>query len=148
MVMDHCPTAAETHPFSREDAKETQKEPGMTAQQLDPKNPIPGIRVFNLEESHRGYRINRMCNSLTVETNRQAYRDDEEAYLEDYGLNETEKQLIRQRDWAGLNAAGGNIYFLLKLGFVVGHGLYRMGAQMRGESYEDFLASRNAKGAR
>ncbi|CAM5194327.1 Protocatechuate 4,5-dioxygenase alpha chain OS=Castellaniella defragrans OX=75697 GN=HNR28_001885 PE=4 SV=1 [Castellaniella defragrans] len=120
----------------------------MNLTQLDPKNPIPGIRVFTLEESHRGYRINRMCNSLTVEANRQAYKADEDAYLERYGLTDAEKALVRQRDWAGLNAAGGNIYFLLKLGFVVSHGLYRMGAQMRGQSFEDFLASRNAKGAR
>ncbi|HEX7386288.1 MAG TPA: protocatechuate 3,4-dioxygenase [Castellaniella sp.] len=120
----------------------------MEAPQLDPKNPIPGIRIFNLEESHRGYRINRMCNSLTSEANRQAYRTDEKSYLDQYGLTKSEKALVLARDWAGLNEAGGNIYFLLKLGFVTGNGLYRMGAQMRGQSFDEFLASRNAKGAR
>jgi protocatechuate 4,5-dioxygenase, alpha chain len=40
-----------------------------------------------------------------------------------------------------------NIYFMLKVGSVTGNSLYRMGAQMRGESYEEFLASRNIKGA-
>ena len=120
----------------------------MTTLQLDPKNPIPGIRVFNLEESHRGWRINSMCNSLIHETNRQAYRDNEEAYLEQYKLTDAEKAMVLKRDWAGLNEAGGNIYFLLKLGFVTDNGLYRMGAQMRGQSFEEFLASRNAKGAR
>jgi protocatechuate 4,5-dioxygenase, alpha chain len=44
-------------------------------------------------------------------------------------------------------AAGGNIYFLLKLGVVTGNGLYKMGAAMRGESYEQFLATRNNAGA-
>lgn len=116
--------------------------------QLDRSHPIPDTQVFDLGESHKGYRINKMCDSLTVEANRTAYRADEEVYMNQHGLSDSEKALVRQRDWAGLNAAGGNIYYLLKLGFVVGHGLYRMGAQMRGEAFEDFLASRKARGAR
>ncbi|MGB6008535.1 protocatechuate 3,4-dioxygenase [Castellaniella sp.] len=116
--------------------------------QLDPSRPIPGVLIFNLRESHKGYRINKLCDSLTSEANRQAFQADESAYLAAHGLTEAEKDLVRARDWAGLNAAGGNIYYLLKLGFVTGHGLYRMGAQMRGESFDAFLGSRNAKGAR
>jgi hypothetical protein len=49
--------------------------------------------------------------------------------------------------FSGLLAAGGNIYFLIKLGVVTGNGLYVMGAKMRGESYEQFLATRNDSGA-
>ena len=117
-------------------------------QQLDRENPIPDTRVFDLRESHRGYRINKLCDSLIKAENREAYKADEEAYLSKWNLTEEERKLILARDWAGLNDAGGNIYYLLKLGFVVGHGLYRMGAQMRGETFEEFLESRNAKGAR
>ena len=40
-----------------------------------------------------------------------------------------------------------NIYAMLKIGSVTGNSLYRMGAQMRGESYEQFLATRNIKDA-
>jgi protocatechuate 4,5-dioxygenase, alpha chain len=36
---------------------------------------------------------------------------------------------------------------MLKLGSVTGTSLYRMGAQMRGESYEEFLKTRNISGA-
>jgi len=64
-----------------------------------------------------------------------------------FSLTEEEKQLIRQRDFAGMIAAGMNIYFMLKIGSVTGNSLYRMGAQMRGEKYEDFLATRNMKDA-
>lgn len=116
--------------------------------QLDRDRLIPDTLIFDLRESRKGYRLNKLCDSLTSEANRRAYQDDEEAYLATHDLTDEERDLIRARDWAGLNAAGGNIYYLLKLGFVVGHGLYRMGAQMRGESFDDFLASRNAKGAR
>ena len=60
-----------------------------------------------------------------------------------FELTDSEKALIRKRDFQGLIEAGTNIYYLLKIGSVTGTGLYRMGAQMRGESYEQFLATRN-----
>jgi protocatechuate 4,5-dioxygenase alpha subunit len=116
--------------------------------QLDPTKPIPDTIVFDLGESRKGYQLNKMCNSLILEDNRRKYESNEEAYMSQYALGEDVKKLIRARDWAGLIEAGGNIYFLLKLGFVVKHGLYRMGAQMRGESFETFLDSRGGKGAR
>jgi hypothetical protein len=62
-------------------------------------------------------------------------------------LNEQEKNLVRKRDFRALIEAGLNIYLMLKLGSVTGNSLYRMGAQMRGERYEDFLATRNMKDA-
>ena len=40
-----------------------------------------------------------------------------------------------------------NIYAMLKIGSATGNSLYRMGAQMRGESYEEFLKTRNISGA-
>jgi protocatechuate 4,5-dioxygenase alpha subunit len=103
--------------------------------------------VFDLAASWRGLRINSLCNALSLPENRAAYQADEEAFLAAHGLTEEEKNLVRKRDFAGLLAAGGNIYFLLKLGVVTGNGLYRMGAKMRGESYEQFLATRNDAGA-
>ena len=64
-----------------------------------------------------------------------------------FALTEEEKNLIRKRDFAGMIEHGMNIYFMLKIGSVTGNSLYRMGAQMRGESYEQFLATRNIKDA-
>ena len=43
---------------------------------------------------------------------------------------------------------GGNIYMIIKIGAVIGHGLYQIGAHQRGETYEEFLSTRNAAGAR
>jgi hypothetical protein len=64
-----------------------------------------------------------------------------------FQLTEAEKDLIRKRDFAGMIHAGMNIYWMLKMGAVTGNSLYRMGAQMRGETYEAFLATRNFKDA-
>lgn len=119
----------------------------MVTPQLAPGVRIQGSEVFDLVQSWRGYRINKMCNALSRAANRDAFKGDEEAFMAAYGLTEEEKQLVRRRDFSGLLAAGGNIYFLLKLGVVTGNGLYMMGAKMRGESYEQFLATRNDRGA-
>jgi protocatechuate 4,5-dioxygenase, alpha chain len=109
--------------------------------------PIPDTTIFDLRASRRGYRLNKLCGSLCSPANREAFKRDEQAYIAKFQLSEAEKDLIRKRDFAGLIRAGLNIYFMLKLGAVTGNSLYRMGAQMRGESYDDFLASRNIKDA-
>jgi protocatechuate 4,5-dioxygenase alpha chain len=119
----------------------------MTASQLTPGVRIQGSEVFDLASSWRGYRINKMCNALSQGAGRAAFQRDEEGFMETFHLNDDEKRLVRERDFSALLAAGGNIYFLLKLGAVTGNGLYKMGAKMRGESYEQFLATRNDPGA-
>ena len=115
--------------------------------QLRPGTQIAGSDVFDLQMSARGHRINKMCNALSDASNREACKRDEEAFMSAYGLTDEEKALVRARDFSGLLAHGANIYFLLKLGVVTGNGLYVMGSKMRGESYEQFLASRNQPGA-
>ena len=119
----------------------------MKTEQLQPDAKIGGADVFDLAMSWRGLRINKMCNALSQPQERAAYQADEEAFMARFRLTEEEKTLVRARDFAGLLQAGGNIYFLLKLGVVTGNGLYKMGASMRGESYEQFLATRNDAGA-
>lgn len=109
--------------------------------------PIPDTTVFDLRASRRGLRLNRMCGSLCAPENREAFKRDEEAYMARFQLTEEEKDLIRRRDFAGMIDAGMNIYWMLKIGSVTGNSLYRMGAQMRGESYEQFLSTRNFKDA-
>ena len=109
--------------------------------------PIPDTSIFDLRASRRGYRLNKLCGSLCSPANREEFKRDEEAYMARFGLSEEEKKLIRVRDFAGMIDAGMNIYFMLKIGSVTGSSLYRMGAQMRGESYEEFLSTRNFKDA-
>lgn len=109
--------------------------------------PIPDTTVFDLRTSRRGCRLNKLCASLCRPENRAAFQRDEEAYMARCGLSEAEKDLIRKRDFQGLIEAGTNIYYLLKIGSVTGNGLYKMGAQMRGETYAQFLATRNLKDA-
>lgn len=83
-----------------------------------------------------------MCAALSSPQEREAFKADEEAFMARFNLNDVERDMVRARDFGALLEHGANIYYLIKLGFVTGHGLYRMGARMRGETYEQFLATR------
>ena len=119
------------------------------ATQRDKSKHMPGTTVFDGPESRKGYRLNKFAMSFTRAENREAFKADEEAFMEKWQLNETEKQHLRDRNFHGLvDECGGNIYMIMKIGTCTGHGLYHIGAQLRGQSFEDFMATRNAKGAR
>jgi protocatechuate 4,5-dioxygenase alpha chain len=115
--------------------------------QLDRARLIPGTQVFDGRVSRRGYRINKFCMGLARAENRAAFKADEDGYLARSGLSEEEKAMVRSRDFKALGEAGGNTYFLMKLGACTGFGLYHIGAQMRGETYEAFLTTRKDRGA-
>ena len=112
-----------------------------------PLAPIQDTSIFDLRLSRRGRRLNKLCAALCSPQERDAFKRDEETFMSRFGLTEAEKELIRKRDFQGLIDAGTNIYYLLKIGSATGNGLYKMGAQMRGETYEQFLATRNMRGA-
>ena len=109
--------------------------------------PIPDTSIFDLRLSRRGQRLNKMCAALCSPAAREDFKRDEEAFMTRFSLTEEEKNLMRKRDFKGMIEHGMNIYFMLKVGSVTGHSLYRMGAQMRGETYEEFLKTRNISGA-
>tara|TARA_R110000787_G_scaffold48151_5_gene116258 strand:+ start:238 stop:603 length:366 start_codon:yes stop_codon:yes gene_type:complete len=121
----------------------------MKPKQVDPERPIPDTKIFDSEQTRRGYRLNKFAMSLTRPENRDAFKADEEAFMAKSDLTEEEKQLIRDRDWrAIMDGHGGNIYMIMKIGAVIGQGLYQIGAHQRGQTYEEFLATRAASGAR
>ena len=109
--------------------------------------PIPDTSIFDLRLARRGRRLNKLCAALCSAQEREAFKRDEEAFMSRFDLTATEKELVRRRDFQGMIDAGTNIYYLLKIGSATGNGLYKMGAQMRGESYEQFLATRKIRGA-
>ena len=106
---------------------------------------IAGTTVFTGARSHQGYRINKLAMSLTDPANREAFRADERGYMARFGLTETEMKLVEKRDWTGLVDAGGSIYVLLKIAATVGQNLLQIGAQMRGETLDAFMAARPGK---
>ena len=103
---------------------------------------LPGTTVFTGERSRDGYRLNRFAMSLADPVNRKEFLADETAYMTKLGLAAGEQDMVRRRDWAAMIAHGGNIYVLLKIAGTVGQTLLQMGAQMRGETLEQFMATR------
>jgi protocatechuate 4,5-dioxygenase alpha chain len=103
---------------------------------------IPGTYVFTGERSTRGYAVNKLASSLISAANRAAFLNDEAAYMARFSLTAAEQEMVRQRDWGELVKHGGNIYLLLKIAGTLGSSLLAMGAQMRGETLEQFLATR------
>ena len=117
--------------------------------QVDKTRPIANTKVFAAEETQKGYRLNKFAMSMCKKENREEFLADEEAVLAAADLEEVERQLIRDRDRrAIMDEHGGNIYMIMKIGAVVGQGLYQIGAHQRGQTFEEFLATRNASGAK
>ena len=115
--------------------------------QHDPADPIENTYVFDIEMSARGARLNKLAESLQQAENRDAFKADTEHYMEKFCLSDAERQLIRDEDWLNLVKAGGNIYHMIRIAAVLGTGLYPMGAQQLGLTPEEFLKTRNVKGA-
>ena len=105
---------------------------------MDATRRIPGTILFDGELAHRGYELNKMCYSLNEEPHRRAFVDDEEAYMERYGLTEPQRDAVRRRDVLAMLAAGGNVYYLAKLAGTWGLGVQDIGAQQTGVSVDEF----------
>lgn len=105
---------------------------------MDDQFNIPGTPVFGGAQARMGYALNKMCFSFNEKANRDAFLADEEGYMTKYGLNDAQKQSIRNRNVLEMIAAGGNIYYLAKFAGIFGLGVQDVGAQQTGMSLEDF----------
>ena len=54
------------------------------------KQAIPDTSIFDLRLSRRGVRLNRMCFSLCDPRNRDAFKQDEDAYIDKVTLSDDE----------------------------------------------------------
>jgi hypothetical protein len=115
--------------------------------QIDPERLPAGTYLNTGEAANRGLRVNRLCFELKDPANRASFTDDPEAHMARYDLEAEDRQLIRDRDWLGLVRRGANVFPLLRLSQLCGDGLAGTGAQMRGETLEQYLATREAKGS-
>ena len=102
--------------------------------------PIPGTTLFDGEQAKKGYALNKMCYSFNSADNRQAFKDDEEAYMKAYGLNDEQATAIRTRNVLGLIAAGGNVYYLAKFAGILGLDVQDLGAAQTGMTKDEFKA--------
>ncbi len=116
--------------------------------QLQGMQAIAGTYVFDLETSNKALRLNRFFWHMIRPEARAAFVADEAAAMQAAGLKETEQALIRQRDWLGLVQYGANFFVMEKFARVVKMSNLQVYAEMRGESFEAFLATRQVPDAR
>ena len=99
---------------------------------------IPGTTIFDGKMAMKGYPLNKMCYAFNKAVHREAFLADEEGFMEKYGLNEEQKQAIRDRDILAMIAAGGNIYYLAKLAGIFKLSVQDVGGMQTGMSTEEF----------
>jgi protocatechuate 4,5-dioxygenase, alpha chain len=106
---------------------------------------IPDTPLFDRKRALRGYRINKMAMGLSNPTNREAFRQDEEAYLDRFGLTQEEKAAVMSRNWREMVRLGGNVFFILKISAIDPVRLTEIGAHQAGMDHDAFLRERLGK---
>lgn len=99
---------------------------------------IPGTIVFDSVQSRAGFHLNQFCMSLMKAENREAFKADERAYLDRFPMTEKQKQSVIDRDWNGMLALGGNIYFTSKIAATDGLSFQQIAAIMSGVSQQEY----------
>jgi gallate dioxygenase len=113
--------------------------------QLEGVERLAGTYPYTLERSAKAYRLNRFLHDLTIPEHREAFRRDGDALMAARELTVEEADLVRRLDWRKLIHYGVIFFVLEKLAAVVGVSNLHVYAAMRGQSLEEFQATRNAK---
>ena len=107
---------------------------------------VPGTTIFDAEQSRLGYHLNQFCMSLMTAVNRARFKAHERRYLDEWPMTEEQKQAVLARDLNRCIAAGGNIYFLAKIGATDGKSFQQMAGSMTGMSEDEYRAMMVAGG--
>ena len=99
---------------------------------------VPGTTIFDAEQSRKGYWLNQFCMSLMKHENRERFKADERAYLDEFPMTEAQKQAVLARNLNWCISLGGNIYFLAKLGATHGKSFQQMAGSMTGMTEEEY----------
>ena len=99
---------------------------------------IPGTTVFTAERSHEGFHLNQFCMSMKDPRNRERFKADEKAYLDEWPMTPGQRQAVLDRDYNAMIAQGGNIYFLAKIFSSDGVSFQTAAASMTGMSVQEY----------
>ena len=76
--------------------------------------------------------------SLMKPENRERFKANERAYVDEWPMTEAQKQAVLDQDLNKAISLGGNIYFLAKLGSTHGKSFQQMAGSMTGMSEEEY----------
>ncbi|HEY4372490.1 MAG TPA: protocatechuate 3,4-dioxygenase [Burkholderiales bacterium] len=106
---------------------------------------IPDTPLFDRKRQLAGYRLNKMAMGLGEPANRAAFKADEAAYLDRFGLTPEQKQAVLARNWREMVRLGGNLFFILKISAVDPVRITEIGAHQAGMEHTAFLRERLGK---
>lgn len=109
---------------------------------------IEGTYPFDIRTGVEKIRLNRFFWAMRTPEARAAFKADEAAACRAAGLTAAETDLVARRDWIGLIRMGANFFVLEKFARLVGETNLEVYAEMRGETFEEFLATRQVPDAR
>ncbi len=107
---------------------------------------IPGTRVFTAARARKGYHLNQFAMSLMTPANRERFKADERAYIDEWPLTAEAKAAVLARDYNACLDLGGNIYFLSKLFSTDGFSFAQAVSTMTDMTFEDYTAMMVAGG--
>jgi len=93
---------------------------------------IPGTIVFDSEQAAKGYHLNQFCITLRLQTNRDAYKADPEAYIDQFPMTPEQREAALNQQWNRLLELGGNIYYTSKLAAFHGINFQNLAGLMTG----------------
>ena len=106
---------------------------------------LAGTYPYTLERSAKAYRLNRFLHDMIIPEHREAFRRNADALMVMHELTAEEADLVRRLEWRELIHYGVTFFVLEKLAAVVGVSNLHVYAAMRGQSLEEFQATRTAK---
>ena len=99
---------------------------------------VPGTTIFDAEQSRKGYHLNQFCMSLMKADNRERFKANQRAYVDEWPMTEAQKQAVLDVDLNRAISLGGNIYFLAKLGATHGRSFQQMAGSMTGMTEQQY----------
>lgn len=100
-------------------------------ERVQPRSLPSDLDLFDEDTATRGKRLNKAAYSLKDDHQRKLFAEDEERWMDQFGLTDEERELVRRRDWIGLWRSGMSIYVMVKLSGVTDTPLPEIGKQMR-----------------
>jgi gallate dioxygenase len=114
------------------------------SQELEGVQSLEGTYPFTQARSQANLKINAFLHDLVKPAHRERFVHDFKALAQEYGLSQDEQDLIEQRDWLALVRRGVSFFVLEKMAAVLGVSNPQVYAAFRGETLEQFLATRKA----
>jgi protocatechuate 4,5-dioxygenase alpha chain len=101
---------------------------------------IPGTRIFTAARARQGYHLNQFAMSLMKAENRERWKANPAAYLDQWQLTSDQREAVLARDYNRMLDLGGNIFFLIKLASTDGISVAQAVSGMTDMNFEQYSA--------